>query len=80
MLFPLEQDYLTWASRYSIRIRSGNCEKCGVAIITNVPFAFQGYRGLKSDDHGCGEKYTRKIMVPVEKAEKEFWAPIAKSM
>ena len=80
MLYPLEQDYLTWASRYNLRIATGSCPKCGLEILTNIPFALKGYRGLKSEDHGCGEKYTRKVLIAVDKTEKEFWAKIAQSM
>ena len=70
----------SWSDKYKLRIVKGQCPKCGVGIETTVPFAFQGYRGLKSEDHGCGEKYTRKIMVAVSKEEKDFWAVIAESM
>jgi len=80
MMYPLEQDYLSWAIKYDIRVKSGCCPKCGQTIITNIPFAVKGYRGLKSDDHGCGEKYTRKVMVPVGKNELDFWCKIASAM
>ncbi|MDC1175567.1 hypothetical protein OAT67_09220 [Bacteriovoracaceae bacterium] len=80
MIFPLEQDYLSWSEKYNIRIKTAKCPKCGVDIITNIPFAIKGYRGLKSDDHGCGEKYTRKVIVPTSKDEKEFWSKIAGAM
>ncbi len=80
MLFPLETDYLTWANKYDIRVESGECSKCGNSVITNLPFAFEGYRGLKSEDHGCGEKYTWKTFVPVGEDEKSTWKNIASSM
>lgn len=77
MIYPLEQDYLTWASQYDLRVRTGECPKCKKSIITNIPFALKGFRGLKSEDHGCGEEYTRKTMIPVEKAEIDFLSEIA---
>lgn len=77
MLIPLEQDYLTWASRYDLRVKTGQCPKCKKEIITNIPFALKGYRGLKSEDHGCGEEFTRKTMIPVDKKEIEFLAGLA---
>ena len=72
MLLPLEDaDY--WAEKYNITKKYASCPKCGIEIVTDTPFAINGYRGLKSKDHGCGEKYTRKILVPVSKEEIEFW-------
>ena len=79
MIFPLE-DYIEWADKYKIKIRISNCPKCGVEIITNIPFALKGYRGLKTPDHGCGEKYTRKVFVATDPEEKRFWFEIARAM
>lgn len=62
-----------WAKKYDITEREGECPKCKIAIKTTIPFAIKGYRGLVSEDHGCGEKYTRKSMVPVDSEEIEFW-------
>lgn len=73
MLFPLDTDYRIWAKRYGIGVGKYKCLKCGMDIITNIPFAIKGYRGLKSLDHGCGENYTRKVMTPVGKEEIDFW-------
>lgn len=80
MLIPLEKDYLTWATTYNIRIKTGICPKCQRRIITNIPFAMGGYRGLKSEDHGCGEKYTRKIAVPFSRDEKYYWSSVASKL
>lgn len=69
-----------WAEKYGIRAKEGFCPKCGLKIITDIPFAIKGYRGLKSADHGCGETYTRKVMVPSSDEEKKYWADIAGKM
>lgn len=58
-------DHKEWARRYNIRILYGiKCPKCYCLIFLTVPFATKGYRGLMSEDHGCGERYIRKIAVP----------------
>jgi hypothetical protein len=75
MLFP-QEDPEVWAQKYDLKIKHANCPKCKKEIVTDVPFAFKGYRGLKSRDHGCGGKYTRKILVPVSKEEIEYWTKI----
>jgi exosome complex RNA-binding protein Csl4 len=80
VLIPLEANYLIWANTHKIRVIKANCPKCHKDIITNIPFAIKGYRGLKSEDHGCGEKYTRKIAVPYSEEEKNYWATIALKM
>jgi len=80
MIVPLEMDYLTWASKYNLRVKTGKCVKCERELITNIPFALKSYRGLKSEDHGCGEKYTWKTFKPTGVKEKEQWAIIASSM
>jgi len=72
MLQPIENP-VTWANKYGLEIKQANCPKCGILIITDVPFAVKGYRGLKSSDHGCGEMYCRKILTPVSEEEIEFW-------
>ena len=80
MLFPVEENHIHFAEKYGLRIKKANCPSCNVEIETTIPFFIKGYVGLKSEDHGCGEKYTRKIMVAYSKEEKEFWAVIAKTM
>ena len=75
MLLP-QEDYKEWAEKYGLRIKEAKCPKCKIDIITDIPFAIGGYRGLKSADHGCGENYTRKVMVPWSEAEKKFWCDI----
>lgn len=80
MIIPIDLDYLKWAERYNIRIKVERCPKCNIEIITDIPFAISGYRGLKSKDHGCGEKYTRKTLVPIDKEETMFWKSITDSM
>lgn len=80
MIFPLEVDYLTWSHRYRIKVSSGKCPKCDMKILTNVPFAIKGYRGLKSEDHGCGEKFTRKSLVPTSEKEISYWMKAASSL
>lgn len=79
MIFP-QEDYLEWAKKYGLRIQEGECLKCGMKIITDIPFALGGYRGLKSKDHGCGQKYTWKTMKPVSEEEKKFWSELTKDM
>ena len=76
LIIPVDQDPEEWAERYGLRIKKGNCSNCGLELITNIPFAFQGYRGLKSEDHGCGDKYTWKTFKPVKEKEKLEWADL----
>lgn len=79
LLLPVE-DTEEWVEKYGLRIKTGNCHKCGVEIVTDIPFAFLGYRGLKSADHGCGDKFTWKTFKPVGEKEKAGWAEIAKKI
>ncbi len=72
MIFPIE-NYIEWSDKYKIKVSVGKCPRCDEEVITNIPFALKGYRGLKSFDHGCGEKYTRKSMVAIGKEEIESW-------
>jgi hypothetical protein len=69
-----------WSKLYNIRVIEGSCPKCKADIVANIPFAMKGYRGLKSEDHGCGEKYTKKVLVPHSEEEKDFWKGIANSL
>ncbi|PIK15111.1 hypothetical protein [Halobacteriovorax sp. JY17] len=80
MLFPLEQDYLNWTSKYNLRVKTGSCLCCGKEIVTDVPFALKGYRGLKSEDHGCGEEFTWKSFKPIGQKEKDTWDSLTISM
>ena len=80
LIIPVDQDPQEWAEKYGLRIKEGECSKCGKKLITNIPFAFQGYRGLKSADHGCGDKYTWKTFVPVGEKERAEWGEIAKKI
>lgn len=79
MIFPIE-DTLEWAQKYNLSVKVAKCPKCSIEIKTDIPFAITGYRGLKSPDHGCGETFTRKIMVAVDKEEIKYWASIAQTM
>ena len=79
-MIEIIEDPKKWSEKYNIRPREGKCLKCGIEVVTDVPFAFKGYRGLKSKDHGCGEKYTRKVLVPTGREEKEKWANIARQI
>ncbi len=72
MLFPIT-DHEQWAKMYGLRIKKGKCLKCGIDVITDIPFILKGYRGLKSADHGCTEKYTHKTFKPYSDEEKERW-------
>ncbi|MFT6067898.1 MAG: hypothetical protein ACJAT2_003631 [Bacteriovoracaceae bacterium] len=80
MLFPMETDYLTWANKYNLRVKVGKCHSCGKEVITNIPFALSGYRGLKSEDHGCGDYYTWKTFKPIGEKEKLKWAKVSSTM
>lgn len=66
MLSVFGIDHKEWASRYGIKIKRGKCPMCDKMVVTNIPFATKDVRGLKSKDHGCGEKYTRKVMVLIK--------------
>ena len=77
LIIPIDQDPVEWADKYKLRIKTGKCHKCEKEIITDIPFAFAGYRGLKSAEHGCGSKYTWKTFKPVKEKEIAEWAEIA---
>ncbi len=86
-LFCLEEAMITiieneeeWAEKYGIRPKEAFCPRCNIKITTDIPFAIKGYRGLKSADHGCGEIYTRKVMVPTNEEEIKYWADFARKM
>lgn len=56
-----------WASTYSLPQRSDCCPRCGVDRFANIPFALDGYRGLMSELHGCGEEYRLRVFRPIGK-------------
>ena len=75
MLFP-QENIDKWVEKYGLRVQSGECSMCGKQVVTDIPFVFEGYRGLKSKDHGCGEKYTWKTFKPFKEKEKAEWRVI----
>jgi hypothetical protein len=71
MISIVGMNHREWARRYGIRLLYGiKCPRCGTPILLNVPFATKSFRGIKSADHGCGEVYTRKVMVPWKRKKK----------
>lgn len=51
----------------------GNCPRCGVEIIANMPFIDGYLRGYKSIDHGCGEEVTLVVITLNEKQTAELF-------
>ena len=42
--------------------KKGNCVKCGVEVIADIPFIDGNLVGRKSEDHGCGKQYTHIVL------------------
>lgn len=72
MITPVEPIEV-WAKRYDIELEENECPKCKKMFSPTVPIAFDDYRGVMWDDHGCGPKFTRTTVVPVSKEKIELW-------
>lgn len=62
-LVVLGADPVRWAARYGISPISAPCSECGAILDTDIPFAYETFRGLKAPTCSCGNKYTPYCLV-----------------
>ncbi|AHI04972.1 hypothetical protein BDW_02320 [Bdellovibrio bacteriovorus W] len=70
MILPIA-DLEDWCKAYALTPKELQCSSCKRRIITSVPVAVSGYRGLMAECNDCKE--TLAIMKPVSKEKKDFW-------
>lgn len=65
-----------WAKRYDIEIEERPCGKCGKDFKPDVPVAMKHYRGMISEDRGCGQQFTHCVFVAISEEKIKFWKDI----
>ena len=60
-----------WAKLYGLEVEPRACFKCGIMRYPAIPFAIEGWRGLISETHGCGEDYNLAMAVRANPAERQ---------
>lgn len=66
MILPTT-DAETWAKQYGLLIDERPCAKCQQLITATIPFAEGKIRGLRSEEHGCGEEYRLIVFRSMDK-------------
>lgn len=72
MIYP-DIDYKEWAQLHSITPLHKKCPCCNKEFLTTIPVAINGYRGLQTPDHGCGDDGFVSIFVPVDEKIMDKW-------
>jgi len=72
MLKPAE-NYILWAKRYGINIKTLQCRFCKQYFETTVPVAFENWRGLETPEHGCGEQSIMFAGVQLDEQGRNQW-------
>lgn len=72
MIFP-KVDPKSWAKLYDIEPRLVPCRGCGKVIPKTVPFADEKLRGLRTENHGCGDEFHQYTFVRVDKQGRLFY-------
>lgn len=62
----------SWNEMYNLPEEFDHCPRCGIKRIANIPFFTNGFRGLTSEDHGCGESYKLRVFRPTKEEEKKW--------
>lgn len=75
MLYP-DTELQEWLNLYNLEPQSKQCPSCNKMIITTVPVALKGYRGLQSPVHECGDEGVVTILIPVDKSLKDKWEAV----
>lgn len=68
MIYP-QIDHLKWAEMYDLNTEPLPCECCGLLLERTIPYAHGEIRGLKSQPHGCPEKYDHSSFKTLNKGE-----------
>lgn len=68
----IDENPQEWANKHGITILKKECENCKQDIVCDVPIALKGYRGLEMRAHGCPEKFSAAVFVPIGE-EKGKW-------
>lgn len=75
-LYP-QVDAEAFAAMHKINLKPIKCPKCGQEFTPSVAFCTKAWRGLKCEEHGCGEDYAAFVVVPsdpkVRTARKRFY-------
>lgn len=54
-----------WAEVHNLPEEHDHCPRCGILRIANIPFFTEGFRGLVSEIHDCGENYRLRVFRPI---------------
>lgn len=71
MLYP-NTSVKEWSARYGIKSYSRPCVNCGAMQTTDIPYAMNGWRGLKSAVCSCGGGCDIDVAMPVGEGT-ELW-------
>lgn len=61
-----------WAEAYGLEVKDAQCMKCKKMFPRDIPFAVKGFRGLMTEDHGCGKEYQSSVAMPVGETLDKF--------
>jgi hypothetical protein len=67
-----------WALRYQLAA-TVLCPKCGKDVPLTKPFAFKGWRGISSEDHGCGPNHQPSCARPIGETGRQ-WKEMMESL
>lgn len=68
MLYP-QVDPQKWAQMYDLNTDPLPCECCGLLLERVIPYAHGDIRGLKSQPHGCAEKFDHSSFKTLNKSD-----------